>query len=67
MMLLDSTGNGCVGECTLSPLAHLQPKAASTPGFLRSPASITSRGKQKQVGKVSQLEFVAEVCRGGDG
>lgn len=32
MMLLDSTGNGCVGECTLSPLAHLQPKATSTPG-----------------------------------
>lgn len=36
MMLLDSTRNGCVGECTLSPLAHLQPKDAHTPGSPRS-------------------------------
>lgn len=32
-MLLDSARNGCVGWRRLSPqLAHLQPRAASTPG-----------------------------------
>lgn len=36
MMLLDSTGDECVGECTLSPLAHLQAKSVSNPGSPQS-------------------------------
>lgn len=40
MMLFDSTGDECVGECTLSPLAHLQPNGVSNPGCTQSQEEI---------------------------
>lgn len=45
MMLLDSTGDECVGECTLSPLAHLQPKAVSNPDCTQSQGEIETGGE----------------------
>lgn len=45
-MLLDSMGDERVGGCTLSPLAHLEPKAVTNGGRLRS------QGTKKQVWKV---------------
>lgn len=63
-MLLDSMGHERVGGCTLSPLAHLEPKAVTNRGRPRS------QGTKKQVWKVllswrrwpSRVEEVRDGC-----